>query len=240
MWWAGAERWDAYLGTRRAAVCAGQRLLHTADVDDTAAALEVLVGWLRAPGTRPRLRVWLGAALCRPFLLERASSLRGAAELDLAALAMARRAMAADDVRLWLDLPVPAGGRCLGVAAAGATIAALERRLPPLCRGRCRVAPWWASALGHESAAGVAALPALAVRDGDALTLLAGSGAQFDFVRSVSPIDDEVCDSTLARWALAAGLDAAPIPRVRLARAPVAPGAGAWPMALGPLAEAWP
>lgn len=239
MWWAGAERWDAYLGPRRAAVCAGQRLLHTAEVDDAAAALELLVGWLRAAGTRPRLRVWLGAALCRPFLLERTSSLRGAAELDVAALALARRAMASDDVRLWLDLPVATGGRCLGVAAAGTMLDALERQLPPLCHGRCRIAPWWASALGGGSAVGIAALPALAVRDGDALTLLAGKGAQFDFVRSVSPIDDDVCESTLARWALAAGLDADPIPRVRLARAPVAPGAGAWPMALGPLAEVW-
>ncbi len=96
MWWVG-DSLDVYIGARRAAVCAGDRLLHddslpqaphglqaldaldAVDSLDAVAAFDVssalgkVSHWLGALRARRRIRVWLGGSLCRPFLLQGAS-----------------------------------------------------------------------------------------------------------------------------------------------------------------------
>lgn len=234
MWWAG-DRLDAYVGTRQAALCAGGRLLHNERVATGDEAVELLHGWLQ--GRRPRLRIWLSGALCRPFLLHGPAQFRGAAELDAAAAMLARRVLDGAVARFWLA-PVQRGApSCLGAAAAEDRLAALEDRLAPRSRGRVGIGPWWGAGPRLLQASARGAASAVIVHDCDSLTWLAGTDRAWIDVRSAAPIDDHATvEATVQRWRLSTELALDAAVHIGLAPAPDAvPGGAPGTLPLAPL-----
>lgn len=231
MWWVG-DRLDAYVGTRQAALCAGGRLLHCEPVASAGEAVDRVHDWLQ--GRRPRLRLWLSGALCRPFLLHGPSQFRGAGELDAAADALARRALDGAAARFWLAPPQRGAPSCLGAAAAEHALVAFEDRLASRTRGRIGIGPWWGEGprLARLPTGGCAS--AVIVRDCDSLTWLAGSDRAWLAVRTAAPIDDDAIEATVQRWRLASELALDAAVRIGLARAPDA--ASGMPVGTGPLA----
>jgi hypothetical protein len=261
VWWVG-DSLDVYIGARRAAVCAGDRLLHddslpqaphglqaldaldAVDSLDAVAAFDVssalgkVSHWLGALRARRRIRVWLGGSLCRPFLLQGLQALRSAAEVDAAAGALARRAMDSTPSRFWLAPAQRGDAACLGAAASEAVVSRMETALAPLCRGRLRIAPWWGEgarvlALARREASG-----SVIVRDCDSLTLLAFAGDAFRCVRTAVSADEGVLEASLQRWQLSLDLDTGRAMRLSLRPDPLAPaGATGLRIALAPIVD---
>lgn len=231
MWWAG-DRLDAYVGTRQVALCAGARLLHCEGVVSADEAVDRVHDWL--PSRRPRLRLWLSGALCRPFLLRSPSQFRGPGELDAAAELLARRALDGAAARFWLAPLQRGASACLGAAAAEDRLAALEDRLASRIRGRIGIGPWWGEGprLAQVPAGGAAS--AVIVRDCDSLTWLAGTDRAWLDVRTAAPIDDDAVEATVQRWRLSTELVLDAAVRIGLARAPGAAWGGQ--VGTGPLA----
>ena len=111
MWSAGADVIDLYLGGRQVAACAGSRVLARVEVQAWVQGPAVATELLREAGRRRAVRVWLGAGVCRPFLVPAAAA--GLAWADRARLlqGLARRTLGGEvgDCTLWVERG-PAGG----------------------------------------------------------------------------------------------------------------------------------
>lgn len=176
MWWAGADRVDLYLGTRRVVLCRAGEILANEQVDGLPAATARAAEVLSESADRGSIRIWLSGGLCRPYLLPAsASSVRRDERIKVAtALAATRAGMSGD-----CEVMVEPGGKAdagLAVAVARETLASIRTAL----KGRRiqSIRPWWAAALEallRQSQAPVA----VGVRDCDALTVLAGARDAF-------------------------------------------------------------
>jgi hypothetical protein len=244
VWWAGSKVHDLYLGTRRLAVCQGMQNLLMQGTADLDASFSTLAGWLADTRTALRLRVWLSGGLCRPFLLPAVAGLSRGEELSRAAGAMAsERCGLPGPCRVWRassPRPSPEAGE-VAVAVQEALLQRLEEAVYQAGRKHriMSLRPWWSDLL-RQALQRDPALPMLAVRDCDALTLLAGTGNHFDMATTFSPvIDDDAAQAALARATLTASVAAEAVLRATLRLQP--PGSATQaasqpPTAMPPLA----
>lgn len=240
MWWVG-DRLEAYIGTRRVAICAGDRVLLDERVGELAQAVDCIAAWLRAQRRPPRVRIWISGSLCRPFLLPGPLALESPQERDLATQALAVRAMGGMPVRVWLAAARRRDSGCLGATAGEASLAAIEAAVLPRCCGRPVIGPWWAEGSRLLASSGAVKAAAVIVRDSDSLTLLATRGQGYHAVRCVASADDDVVEATLQRWRLSIDLEWRGVASLSLSSTPRAGRAGSGPrpgppMALAPLA----
>lgn len=243
MWWVGA-RLEAYIGTRRVAICAGDRALLDERVGELPQAVDRIAAWLRAQPRPPRVRIWISGSLCRPFLLPGLLALDSPDERDLVTQALAARALGGTPVRVWLAAARRQHSGCLGATAGEGTLAAIEAAVLPLCRGRPVIGPWWAEGSRLLANPGAVKGAAVIVRDCDSLTLLAATERGYHAVRCVPSADDDVVEASLQRWRLSIDLDWRAVASLSLSSTSRAARSGPGPrpdpamaLALAPLAE---
>jgi len=190
VWWVGSSVTDVYLGTRMVALCQpGRRTLSEA-VPDFGQALVVAKRWLERKAPRTRVRVWLSGGLCRPFLVDPLPGVRNAQEAETVVAALApQRTGLEGTCTVWLE------GKHAGLQRVAAAVSSgtLEQILAAFRGAGRRVAsirPWWASAL-HSVLMNRDQTPsALGVLDCDSVTLLMGTGGEFEMAMSLAPIVD--------------------------------------------------
>lgn len=202
MWWAGSRRrafTDVFLGGRLGAVLHPVHGLRHGRAADEQGARELVLGWLGADRNQ-RLRVWLGGALCQPFLLPRIAGVADRDELRLAAAAMApRQTTLAEPCTLWIDAQAQEGPS-VAAAVATATLQALQTSVASAGH-LVSIRPWWGEALRWALAVQGPGLQTLGVDDGESLTLLSGPPGAFDAVSCVVPLAD--AGAAQAAWARA-------------------------------------
>lgn len=210
MWWAGkrarARTAIAYAGEGAVRLAQGGALVAAARVDGRDAALAALAaGWKEMPaGTR--LRVAVGGAACRPYLLPDVEGVAGEADWAAIAASLVEESTGLPpDSPVWLD--VGQSTPRLAVAIDAAWLRGIEalagRRLDS-------VRPWWAMAIdaARPAPASAAASPSaalvaggrhgLAVVDSDALVLLLAEGDTYRVARTYA-LDGEPADVVLNR-----------------------------------------
>lgn len=206
MSWAGSSRLDLYLGVRRVGLCRGDELLAVRASEDFAGALSAGSEALRTHGQKDPVRIWLSGALCRPFIVPAGLGAKGANELLAAAKAMVPAKLGwADDCELRLEAGKREESR-LAIAVPRSTLDTINQNIRPITR-IASIRPWWASVLEGQLA-GDETPTALGIHDGDALTVLAGSGDGFSLALTYAPIADEV--SARAAWSRSILNDAVP------------------------------
>lgn len=221
MWLAGARVLDLYLGTRLAVLCDGNRLLERQQVPDAATGLAAAAEWLGPLAQRAKLRVWLSGALGRPFIVEAVAGLRGSDETRRVTQSQAQRALGCQEpCRVWMEQSTRHGQR-VAAAASEVWLGQVEQTMAQLKWPLNSIAPWWADVLRHQSAAAKRRAMAgagpqawvLAVHDCDSLTVLAGAGKHFNWLRTVAPIDDAAsARAALSRSMLSQNMpDATPV-----------------------------
>jgi hypothetical protein len=210
VWSAGSDTWDIYLGTAvAAAATAGQapRWLPHANPAEAVAALLGQAG--AAPGwLRPSVRLWLSAALARPFVLEPVQGV--VSHLEVSALALAR-APAATGLAAACLVSVDASNPGQGPKLAAAMPADLHAAVMLAAkRARVRIKsmrPWWALALEQACQLQGRGLQMLVLRDTDASLLLAETAGQWARADAYLPQPTPEEERALAaRYALAQGL----------------------------------
>ena len=191
MSWDGGEPTDLYLGDRQVAVCVGPRLIARADIDDWSQGAAQAPALLKRHRPAHAVRVWLGGGLCRPFLLPEAAATLRRGEREQLRHVLARRTLACPGVpcTVWSEAPPP-GLRPVAVGVQTVVLTRLHQAVSAAGARVGHVGPWWAEALNRLLAADGTALVALAVHDGDAVTVLRGRGPSFDEVRTIAPVED--------------------------------------------------
>lgn len=234
MWWAGSRPYDLYLGDRAVSLCDGEELRLSLAVDHWEAGLAAAREELARRADRRRVRVWLSGALCRPCVLPALQGLRNRAEMLKVAQALAgEKTGFAGPCRVWLER-----GAKRAVPMAAAVDVALLERLTKEALGRrlASITPWWAEAL-NTCLRGPHAPQAIAVRDSDALTVLAGPADEFGFAATYFPAHGrDAAAAAFARAMLSADLPAGPRSIWSLGSAPVGQPVSC---ALGVLVETW-
>ena len=152
------------------------------------ACLDALIAHLGAIGAPRRVRLWLGAALCRPVLIPAIAGARSRQERTrmFEAMAVAESGLTAP-CRIGTSGPGQKAAT-FAVVVEEDVLAVIERRLSG---GRLRalsIRPWWDHVLASALRSN-AGLRAFAVWEGRALTVLMGEGAGFSSARTSYPVD---------------------------------------------------
>jgi hypothetical protein len=170
-------------------------------VDDVEASMRALSAWL-ATAEPQRLNVWLSAGLCRPMLMAPVDGLKTHAEwLRVAEAMVSAQTGLSEPCEVWVERRSDSAGRRMAAAVPKAFLAQLQHAVAHTkTRARIsRIAPWWSEPL-RASADTPGAPEALAVRDCDSLTLLAGRDREIESVALYTPMREEaVAQSTLSR-----------------------------------------
>jgi hypothetical protein len=232
VWWVGSRPHDVYLGTRGFAVCAGDGKPVWQETGRLQAGLDAFVAWLGQVDAKAKLRLWLSGGLCRPFVMQAVPGVSGEAEWQRVAAAMApMQTGLAGPCEVWLSKSAQRKTARVAVAVEQQLLQRLQALVEDAgTRHRLiSMRPWWSEVL-RAALLRDAALPALAVQDCDALTVLAGTGDGFDTATTLTPIADcESAHAALARWLLTADVAADRMLRAQLApypaQAPHAAGA---------------
>lgn len=191
MWWVGSSVTDVYLGTRMVALCQpGRRPLSEA-VPDAGQALVVAQRWLqREAPPRRRVRVWLSGGLCRPFLVDPLPGVRNAHEEETVVAALApQRTGLAGTCTVWLE-GKHAGRQRVAAAVSSRTLEEVLTAFRGAGRRVASIRPWWAGALQGVLLNRDQTPSALGVLDCDSVTLLMGTGGEFEMAMSLTPIVD--------------------------------------------------
>jgi hypothetical protein len=200
VWWAGSNRADLYIGTRKAALCAAGREPAVESVHSADEALAVTARLLRLGAARASVRVWLSGGLCRPFLVPPLAGIRSTREAEKAVQAMApQRSGFAVPCRVWLESDRKSPDR-IAVAVPQEWLLQLLELLHVRGRRVASIRPWWASALQGTLCAKGDTTSALGVKDCDSVTVLMGSAGTFEMAATFTPIvDDDAARSALKR-----------------------------------------
>lgn len=206
MWWAGRATLDVYVGVRRVAVAGPQHKWLPPPVPDLVLGLKLLTDWLQQRPRPERVRVWLGGALCRPFLVPVMPVLpRDQAHAALQAVAAERTGLSRD-CQVWCEAAASDPGGTVGAALDRAVF---DGVMAALAAGRSQclsLRPWWCEALSHALRAEPGAT-AVAVLDCSALTFLSGAEGTFTQVATASPmLDPAAAQSALRRYLSGAGV----------------------------------
>lgn len=207
MWWAGSKPHDVYLGSRGFAVCKGAEKVMVRSVEDVDGSFQLLAGWLAEAQPRQRLRVWLSGGLCRPFMVSAVPGVTSREDWQRVAAAMAPMQCGLPaPCRVWLS-PLERNGHARVAVALEEAVSARLIDAVVAARRKHRIVsirPWWSQVL-RQALQREPAVPVLAVRDCDALTVLAGSGNQFDSATTLSPVfDAEAAGAALVRMLMTA------------------------------------
>jgi hypothetical protein len=220
VWWAGSKAHDVYLGTRAFAASRPGEPLHWQDVDGLQGGLDAFKAWLTQAPPKQRLRIWLSGGLCRPFLLPQTAGVQGEAEWQRVAGAMApAHTGLSQPCAVWLSKGKQNVGSRVAVALEQYILQQVQELSCTAGRHRLlSIAPWWSEVL-RVAVQRDAALPALAVQDCDALTVLAGADGGFTASTVLTPIADaQAARAALARWSLTADVHSERVVQVRLMR----------------------
>lgn len=225
MWSAGSDVFDVYLGVAIGGLMrGGERAMWQSHATVDAGA-GVLFEHARKQARKP-VRVWLSGALARPFLCGPVQGLKRWSEVTAVAQAMAHDAtgLAAPcevQVETW-----PSPHAALAVAIDPRMRLAIEAAAREHGLALQSLRPWWAAAFNQVLASAPGAR-LVAVADSDALTLLGGDDERVHTASAYVPRpSDEQAGQSIARLALTAGVGAAQMVRVRLARGEMEAGQG--------------
>lgn len=225
MWSAGSDVFDVYLGLAIGGVVRGSERAVWQTHATLDAGLGVLFAHARQQARKP-VRVWLSGALARPFLCGPVQGLKRWSEVTAVAEAMAPdstglAAPCAVQVEAW-----PSPHAALAVAIDPLMQQAIEAAAREHGLTLQSLRPWWAAAFNQVLATTPSAR-LVAVVDSDALTLLGGDDERVHTASAYVPRpSDEQAGQSIARLALTAGVDAAQVVRVRLARGEMEAGQG--------------
>ncbi len=191
---------DVYLSEREVAMVSASGSLWRHEDGALAACLAALIDRLREDGGSRGLRIWLGAALCRPVRLAPIVGARTRSErLKLVELAAVTQSGLQAPCRVSIDIT---GGSddAVAVVVEERVLTAIEQALAPLKSRAVSIQPWWAQALDAAMKSNPA-LRALGVSEGRALTFMTGRGRHFDSAHTLYPV--ETAESASAAFARA-------------------------------------
>ena len=234
MWWVGSRPRDLYLGTGAVHIGDGRDVVLSGRVDGWEEGLAAALDFLSATPDRRRVRVWLSGRLCRPCLLPAIRALSDNEEKMKVAAALAGESTGmGGEVHVWME----ASGRArtpLVVAADKHVLARLGE--DALGRPMASIRPWWSEVLNYSLTQPNIPM-AVAVRDCDSLTVLAGRESDFLFASTYFPPSGrDAAESAFVRAMLSADVPPGPRRIWGLSSAAVEAPADC---ALGALMEHW-
>ena len=209
VWSAGSDRRktglaDVYLSEREVAVVNAAGALWRHDADSLAVALEALGSHLHEVAPK-RVRVWLGAALCRPVRI--APIVGGVSRKErarLAEMAAITQSGLKAPCRVSIDT-ADAFEDGVATVVEEAVLAALDRTLAAAQLSASSIQPWWA----HVLASALRAQPALrapGVSEGKAMTILVGEGRRFSSAHALCPVESPEAGSAAFARTLISGM----------------------------------
>lgn len=170
-----------------------------------AAGLAALVDRLREDGGSRRLRIWLGAALCRPVRLAPIAGARTRAERSkLAEL----YAIAHSGLQSPCRVSIDGAGRSDGAVAVVVeerVLTAIEHALSLAQSRAASIRPWWAQALDAALKSNPT-MRALGIWEGRALTFMTGEGRYFASAQTLYPVEAVESASAAFARALVSGM----------------------------------
>ena len=196
---------DVYVSEGEVSMVSASSSLWRHDGGTLAAGLAALVDRLREDGGSRRVRIWLGAAWCRPVRLAPIVGARTRSErLKLAELAAVTQSGLLAPCRVAID---GAGGAddAVAVVVEERALTAIEQALASAQSRAVSIQPWWAQALGAALKANPA-LRALSVWEGRALTIMTGEGRHFASAQSLYPVETAESASAAFARALVSGM----------------------------------
>ena len=227
---------DAWLSDGEVALVDASGAFWRHEAGSMAGALEALGAHLRA-APAGRVRVWLGAALCRPVRIAPvAGELSRTERVRLAEQAAIEQSGLTPPCRVTID-GTDAAHEAIAIVVEESVLAAIERVLGAAGRRARTVQPWWA----HLLAAALRERPtlrALGVFEGGAMTILVGEGQRFSSAHALCPVaDSEAASAAFARTTISAMIPQDDALSIRLDwTAEGAPAFGARDVAFGPWA----
>ncbi len=195
---------DIYLSDTEVALQDDAGALWRDAAGSTSQAIAALASRLESTAPR-RVRVWLGAALCRPvFLAPLAGGLSRRERLHVMEQDAIARSGLAPPCRVSIDVADPAGG-VLAVVVQDDFLSAIDRALADRGLRAFSIQPWWAHVL-DEALRARPALRALGVSEGTAMTILTGDGRQFSGAHAVCPVESAEAGAAAFARSLIAGM----------------------------------
>lgn len=196
-----AEPVELYVGLRECWRAGTATTPEARRFDSPAAALEGM-----GSSSRGRLRVWLSGALARPFLVGPIAGLRRRREALEAARAVAGALAGSGALEVVLE-GWPGQKAALAIASPSATMVELGALCVRLRLRTAFIRPWWCRVL--EAMPQATQVTAVAIEDGDALTILRDSGSEWLTARTYhpKPATDQLAQA-ISRLALSEGIAA--------------------------------
>ncbi len=195
---------DIYLSDTEVALQDDAGALWRDAAGSTPQAIAALASRLESMASR-RVRVWLGAALCRPVCL---APLAGGLSRREGLHVMEQDAIARSGLvppcRVSIDVADPAGD-VLTVVVQDDVLSAVDRALASHGLRAISIRPWWAQVLA-EALRARPALRALGVSEGTAMTILTGDGRQFSGAHAVCPLESAEAGAAAFARSLIAGM----------------------------------
>lgn len=196
---------DVYLSEREVSMVSVSGSLWRHEDGALAACLAALVDRLREDDGSRGLRIWLGAALCRPVRLAPIAGARTRSErLKLAELAAVTQSGLQAPCRVSID---GAGGSddAVAVVVEERVLSAIEQALASVKSRAASIQPWWAQALGAALKSNPT-LRALGVWEGRALTFMTGDGRHVASAQTLYPVETAESASAAFARALVSGM----------------------------------
>ena len=196
---------DIYLSNGEVAAVDASGALWRHQAVSTAAALEALGAQLLERPAK-RVRVWLGAARCRPVRVAPVSgNLSRKERLRLMEMTAVAQSGLTPPCRVSIDAPYTAAAAAAVAVVVEETVpTAIERTVAAAGRRVTSIQPWWA----HVLASALSVRPtlrALSVSDGGATTILVGQGQRFSSAGTFYPVDGvEAASAAFARTLISA------------------------------------
>lgn len=196
---AGAGVTDVYLSDREVALVDGAGEAWRHEAATLAAGLAALVERVAANRPPRRVRVWLGASVCRPVRIAAVAGARSRMErVRLANAVAVSESGLAPPCRVQIDA-AGRDGAAIAVVVEEGVLVAIERAFAPFKSSVRSIRPWWNEALS-DALASTAGLRLLGVFEGHALTILTGDGRGIDTVQTLYPVHDaEAASAAIAR-----------------------------------------
>ncbi len=196
---------DVYVSEGDVAMASGSHPLWRHEGGTLDAGLAALVDRLREDGGARRLRIWLGAALCRPARLAPIAGARTRSErLKLAELSAIAQTGLQPPCRVSIE---GAGGAddAVAVVVGEGVLTAIEEALASAKSRAARIQPWWAHVL-DAALRSDPTIRALCVWEGHALTFMTGEGRRFISAQTLYPVDAVESASAAFARALVSGM----------------------------------
>jgi hypothetical protein len=206
VWSVGSDRGaaDIYVSEEGVAMTTAAGALWRHD-GTLAASLATLAGRAHEEAGLRRLRVWLGAGLCRPVRLAPIVGARTRAErLKLAELAAVNQSGLATPCRVSID-PGRASDDTVAIVVEERVLAEIERAFRAARSRIVSIQPWWTQALS-AALASHQGLRALAIREGRALTVMTGEARCFSSVQTLHPVESAESAAAAFARALVSGM----------------------------------